>query len=298
MAADHARPAGAVLGPGSLLVRLAGDWRALLPGPAAGLMQLMDPALGQGVEDHSAFFTEPFDRINRSIPQIWAVLLAPDGEERGLAIRDVHRDIKGRLPSGSRYHALDPDTFWWAHATFTWEIFRSVELFHGRQLSPVQREQVYAESVSWYQRYGVSDRPVPDGYEAFRARFREICVDRLHRTVTFEHALRVAAEPLPGRPGPRPGLLGSVAAPVLGPVLAPVRSDMGRLLLFGSLPGLIRERFELPWSPFDAARFSLLRASLRNGFRLVPPSLNRMTFENAQRRVGARTRPNRRRPAA
>src|SRR5579875_3636027 len=133
--------------PWPLLARLAADWRALLPGPSAGLLQLMYPDLGRGVEEHSAFFSEPFERINRSIPQIWAVILAGDGPGRGRAIRDVHRDIKGPVPGGGRYHALEPETFWWAHATFTWEIFRSVQLFHSAGLDQPQREQLYAQTV-------------------------------------------------------------------------------------------------------------------------------------------------------
>ena len=36
----------------------------------------------------------------------------------------MHR--RSMLPG---YHAMDPETFWRAHATFTWEIFRPVELF-------------------------------------------------------------------------------------------------------------------------------------------------------------------------
>src|SRR5438874_9708586 len=110
------------MGPGSLLSSIASDWRSMLSGPAAGLLQLMYPPLGAGVEQHSAFFSEPWDRILRSIPQIWATILADDGEERARGIRDVHRSIKGVDGQGRPYHALQPETFWWAHATFTWEM--------------------------------------------------------------------------------------------------------------------------------------------------------------------------------
>ncbi|MEZ5270531.1 MAG: oxygenase MpaB family protein [Microthrixaceae bacterium] len=119
---------GAPLGPGSILWNTAGDPRSLLPGTAAGIMQLMLPGLGAGVSDHSNFFEDPFDRIFRSIPVIWGSIFAEDDEEgdsRGHHIRDLHRDIKGTDSDGKRYHALDPDVFWWAHATFTWEFLRA-----------------------------------------------------------------------------------------------------------------------------------------------------------------------------
>ncbi|WP_245623262.1 oxygenase MpaB family protein [Spirillospora albida] len=111
-------PVRAPLGPGTLLWRHAADLRSLLPGAAAGLLQLLHPGIGAGVSEHSAFFDAPFDRIHRSVPQIWATILAPDGADRARAIRDLHRGVGGVDEHARRYHALEPGTFWWAHATF------------------------------------------------------------------------------------------------------------------------------------------------------------------------------------
>lgn len=36
----------------------------------------------------------------------------------GRTVRDFHTGIKGTFPDGERYHALDPETYYWAHATF------------------------------------------------------------------------------------------------------------------------------------------------------------------------------------
>src|SRR5919109_4607195 len=78
MPVSSARSAAAApLGPDSLLWRYAADLRSLLPGAAAGLMQLMHPGIGAAVAEHSAFFDAPFDRIYRSVPQIWATILTP-----------------------------------------------------------------------------------------------------------------------------------------------------------------------------------------------------------------------------
>ena len=137
-AGGRARAAGAPLGPGSLLWSIAGDPRGLLTGSAAGIMQLMLPGLGAGVTDHSNFFDDPFDRIFRSIPYIWGSIFSEgdEGDERGRQIRDFHPDIKGTDEQGRRYHALDPEIFWWAHATFTWEFFRAQELYFARPAHP------------------------------------------------------------------------------------------------------------------------------------------------------------------
>ena len=178
MASTHRhRVIGAPLGPGSLLWETAGDPRSLLPGTAAGLLQLMLPGLGAGVTDHSDFFDDPFDRIFRSIPAIWGSIFAADEDEgavRGRWIRDRHTDIAGTDHHGHRYHALDPEVFWWAHATFTWEMFRARELFFPFPLSSARQEQLYAETVTWYRRYGV----MPDVVRR-RFGFRWTHVDRM-----------------------------------------------------------------------------------------------------------------------
>ena len=51
------------------------DARSLFPGGSAGLLQLMYPPLGAAVAAQSDFFDDPFGRVYRSIPQIWACLL-------------------------------------------------------------------------------------------------------------------------------------------------------------------------------------------------------------------------------
>jgi uncharacterized protein (DUF2236 family) len=279
----------APLGPDSLLWRFAGDWRSMLPGTATGVLQLMHPGIGAGVAEHSAFFSDPFDRIYRSIPQIWATIFAGDGDARGRAIRDVHRTIKGNDEQGRRYHALDPETFWWAHATFTWNIFRSVQLFHLRPLSSAEEERLYAETVTWYGRYGVSTRPVPADYAAFTEKFDHVCAEALEMTPAAGRALEYRLSDVPGQPlGPQP------IAALLGPLVAPA----SELLLVGCLPRIVRRRFALPWGPAERAQFRGVVAGLRQSFRLVPHRLNRRTFMDVQRLVGARTRDRRFRPTA
>src|SRR5437868_7126897 len=100
------------LRPDTLLWHYAGDWRIGLTGLSAGLLQLMHPGIGAGVAEHSAFFDEPWDRINRSIPQIIDSIYSPDYETTGHRIRDLHKGIKGVDEQGRHYHALDSETYW------------------------------------------------------------------------------------------------------------------------------------------------------------------------------------------
>lgn len=256
-------PPGSRLGPGSLLWDTAGDPRSLLPGTAAGIMQLMLPGLGAGVSEHSNFFDDPFDRIFRSIPVIWGSIFAQDdveGDERGRFIRDLHRDIKGTDAHGDRYHALDPDVYWWAHATFTWEFLRARELFFAVPLSRAQKQQLYAESVTWYRRYGVSERPVPANLDAFEARFEEVCREELELTP----AVRWVLDPTKNPTAAPPRVDGSGPRAAVNRRLVALRSELASTVLRGCMPSVVRRRLDLEWTSADRARFALVCTTLRS----------------------------------
>lgn len=254
------RAVGAPLGPGSLLWSIAGDPRGLLTGSSAGLMQLMLPGLGAGVTDHSNFFDDPYDRIFRSIPYIWGSIFAEgaEGDRIGRQIRDFHPKIKGTDEQGRGYHALDPEVYWWAHATFTWEFFRAHELFFPGRLSRAQQEQLYAETVTWYRRYGVSDRAVPSTLDAFWQRFDHICTFELELTPAISWVLDPATNP---GTGPGPSLPGPLS--VLNGLVRKVGADVMRLIVLGSLPDVVRRRFGMGWSHLDRMRFVNVCAAMQ-----------------------------------
>jgi uncharacterized protein (DUF2236 family) len=256
------RAVGAELGPGSLLWETAGDPRGLLTGSTAGILQLMLPGLGAGVTDHSDFFEDPFDRIFRSIPPIWGSIFAPDDDEgarAGRMIRDFHPDIKGTDHNGERYHALDPEVFWWAHATFTWEFFRARELFFPVPLRRSQKVQLYAESVTWYRRYGVSDRCVPQTLGDFEQRFEEICREGLEITPAADWVLN--PESSPGARGGQLRLPGPLS--LLNGVVNHLGAEVLRTIVYGSMPDVVRRRFDFGWTHADRIRFASVCATLR-----------------------------------
>ena len=120
------------LGPDSLTWRYFGDWRGMLQGPWAGSMQNMHPQLGAAVEDHSTFFRERWPRLLRSLYPIGGVVFDGDrAPTTGAEVRDYHVDIKGTDDLGRRYHALNPDVFYWAHSTFFVGTLHVAERFCG-----------------------------------------------------------------------------------------------------------------------------------------------------------------------
>jgi uncharacterized protein (DUF2236 family) len=281
--------AGAPLGPDSLLWRIAGDLRAAATGGATGLLQLMYPPLGTAVAEESGFFDDPFGRIWRSVPQIWATIFESDGPERARRIRDLHKDIKGVDSAGRRFHALEPETFWWAHATFTWHMFRTAELFFpAGRLTDADKEQLYAETVTWYAGYGMTMRPVPPDYASFQRAFEAFCAERLEMTVPAERSIRIARTVGIGKVPFVPSALIRLQRPLL--------RRFGTLIAVGCLPEQVRERFGIEWSRAEQRRFDRMAALIRALAPLIPRRLNRWSLLTAMRLIGIKTRKERYRP--
>ena len=127
-----------------------------------GAMQNMYPELGAGVEEHSILLREPLQRVARSVYPIMGVVYDGDrAAQTGQQIKGFHRTIKGVDGAGRRYHALNPETFYWAHATFFMLVIKVAEYFCGG-LTEAEKRQLFDEHVQWYRMYGMSMRPVPE----------------------------------------------------------------------------------------------------------------------------------------
>ena len=256
------------LGPESLLWRYAGDTRIALMGGSIGLLQLMHPAIGAGVLDHSNFFEDPFDRVFRSLPAILgAVYDGPDAEATGRWVRDQHRTIAGTDGAGRRYHALDPATYWWAHATFQFMAEQVVDRYDDHRLTVDEREQLYREGLTWYRRYGVSDRTVPPSRAPFQVEWDRVCAEVLEVNDAVAFVLEMLDRPMRLQ---LPGPLGRLN-PLLrqGPVARILKVPV-RISAIGGLPPAVRERFGIPWSRVDQRQLDALELAIRKAWRFVP----------------------------
>jgi uncharacterized protein (DUF2236 family) len=177
------------LGPESLTWRYFGDWRGLLLAPWAGVMQNAHPGLGAGVAEHSRFFEERWQRLFRSLYPIGGVVYdGPRAAETARLVRGYHRTVKGVDRHGRPYHALDPDTFYWAHATFFVLTLLVAERF-GPGLDEAQKRQLFDEHVRWWRMYGMSMRPVPADWPEFQAYWRHMTADVLEDDATARAVL-------------------------------------------------------------------------------------------------------------
>jgi uncharacterized protein (DUF2236 family) len=239
-------------GPGSLLWQHFDTRLAYLIGPAFGILQNMYPALGAGVAEHSDVYDGPWSRLTRSLPEIvGSIYDGPAAAATAERIRRYHEPITGIDDQGRRYHALDPDTFFWAHATFVQAIYIGTDLL-GTPLNTAQRHQLYAESIDWYAMYGLSMRPVPPDYDAFQAYWNHTCEHVLEATPAAKGILVILdhldEHPYPGVPKP------------LWRVAATAGRRPFQWLQHGVLPAPARARLGINWSERDEVALRTLGA--------------------------------------
>jgi uncharacterized protein (DUF2236 family) len=252
------------LGPESLTWRYFGDLRTSLLGMWVVAMQNMYPSLGAVVEKHSVVTSEPLERVARSMYPIMGVVYDQDrAEQTARQVRDYHRNL-GAVPGwgGRRYHALNPDTFYWAHVTFFMQTMNTAEVFCGG-LTESERRRLFAEHVDWYRLYGMSMRPVPVTWDDFQVYYRRMCsqVLEINKATTDVLWMRI----------PRPRFV-PLPTKLWDALLSPFGAGH-RWIATGCFDPEVRERAGLAWTAADERLLRRYAAAVRALFTLLPDVL-------------------------
>jgi len=258
-----ATPPIAPLGPDSLTWKYFGDLRTGLLGVWIGAIQNMYPELGAGVEDHSILLREPLQRVARSVYPIMGVVYDGDrAADTGAQIRGYHETIKGVDHDGRRYHALNPETFYWAHATFFMLIIKTAEYFCGG-LTEAEKRQLFDEHVQWYQMYGMSMRPVPETWEDFQTYWEHKCSEELeiNRATLDIFTIRI----------PKPWFV-LMPTPVWDQMFKPWLAGQ-RWVAAGVFDPAVRERAGMRWTPGDEVVLRLLGKAVELAFLAIPEEI-------------------------
>ena len=125
-------------------------------------------------------------------------LRARPGGHRPQGARLPHLDQGQDARRPQPYSALNPETYYWAHATFVEHLVVAADTFI-RPLGRAEKDQLIAESVTWFERYGVSARGIPTTW----ARSRPTGTTR-SSTAWSGTAPRRTASATPPRAGPAP----------------------------------------------------------------------------------------------
>jgi uncharacterized protein (DUF2236 family) len=251
------------LGPESLTWRYFGDLRTGMMGVWIGAIQNMYPELGAGVEQHSILLREPLQRVARSVYPIMGVVY--DGgraAQTGQQIKQYHHTIKGVDSTGRRYHALNPETFYWAHATFFMLVIKVAEYFCGG-LTEAEKRQLFDEHVQWYRMYGMSMRPVPESWEQFQDYWQRVCRDELEINQATLDIFQIRI--------PKPKFV-LMPTPIWDQLFKPLVAGQ-RWIAAGLFEPSVREKAGMRWTPSDEVVLRLFGKLVELAFLAVPDEI-------------------------
>jgi uncharacterized protein (DUF2236 family) len=240
-------------------------------GPRALLLQLADPAVAAGVDEHSDFREDPWRRLDGTLRSYERIIYGSTSAARGEISRlnAIHRGIPG--PASS---ARDPVLALWVHAT----LIDSTIVGNDAWLGPLPRDRAarfYEETLPIALAFGVPERMLPRDLDAFDAYIAERLAPggvRVSDTAR-ELAVMVLHPPLPGvlaRLPLDPRAYGWTLWPAIGLLPPTVREDYG--LRWGMREQLVARWLLAGWRAWNPL--------LPSGFRQMPQALA------ADRRVG------------
>ena len=128
-------------------------------------------------------------------------------------------------------------------------------------------------------RYGMSESVVPPTLADFNREYQRYCTEVLQPNPASDYLVEFIKRPAipdmsaspeyPSHPLLRP--LMDALLPTL-PVRAALAPPM-RLVIFGGLPPIVRQRFDIRWTRADETRYRAVRTAIKRGWGTMPASL-------------------------
>lgn len=263
------------LAPDSLTARSAADWRLIMVAPAALLLQTAHPVIGSALVDYSVFRTDPLGRFDRSY---WATLsLAFYGEETadyGRDIRALHKSMGGTDHLERRYHAYDPEAYFFVLATGYWASTVVAEKF-GPGLSRLEKQELYAGWRQMTLLAGLRERDAPASLDEFEPWFDRVLSERLERHPSVDHLFDTLRRP----PVP-PKVPGLLWRPIMWGIVGPLAVWVNT----GVLPPQVRELLGRSWTDRDEKLMRWWVRLVKATHLVLPPPIKNSTRVVALRR--------------
>lgn len=266
--------------PNSLVWKYFGDLRIQISlGLRTAVIENMHPQLGQGVSDHSVLFSGQgnfLERARRSSKPIQSVVYGSPEEAKKVAVqvRNFHKSVKGDMPNGRQYHAINAETYYWAHVTFFEAIYRASDQGSmAKTLTRAEKEQIFEESKEWFSLYGVDDSAQPATFDDYERYFDDVVNNQLVANGMSETSTKLAARTFSNRKvtrdiGQIQGVSPWVAEHVVGPLL-PLLGSYVRLTTLGSMGPRLRKLGNAQWSDRDERNYRRICTTIRFLTRLT-----------------------------
>ncbi|KAL4957091.1 hypothetical protein BDW69DRAFT_201969 [Aspergillus filifer] len=214
------------------LKKVAREGIALAGGPAAILLQIAHPSVGQGVADHSTFTKRAIARVQYTQMYIYVMIFGTDEDKANMKawVDQAHARVKSEV--GSRpYSALDPELQLWVAITIYASMVGMYELIYG-PLPPEMAERVFQAFSVMGTSLQVPKEMWPKNLKEFRMYWRDMVENQLRVTADAELVMKEIFHPVRSVPlWARPAVL--VAMPFI------------RRLTIEQLPPTLREQFHV-----------------------------------------------------
>ncbi|MCV7030436.1 oxygenase MpaB family protein [Mycobacterium sherrisii] len=216
---------------------IAGAWPQMAKATTNSVLFTGDSSFGARAKIYKV-------RRQRSREYIYGTVYeaADDAKKYGLKTRNMHKSVKGELREGT-YHALNAETFYFAHVTFFYHLLIIIteQLYFDGSMPRAMKEQIFEESKEWYSMWGVDDTPQPDTYDDFERYLENIERNYLVNSQVTQVMLEQFMDP---RPAPRwwPSAMKKFVWPWVA---------ARRQIVVNSFPPHARELFNLEWTPED-----------------------------------------------
>jgi uncharacterized protein (DUF2236 family) len=243
---------------------------------AAFTLQVMHPAVGAVVGEHSVFRTDALGRAARSIA---SVLTWVYGGAEALAeadrLRALHAPLRSTDADGVTHKALASGPWAWIILTAPYAYAVSARYF---SFSRVDEEAFYAEIRQLARNLHVAEKEIPPTYAEYLARFEDTLANTLvaHPTAFEFLAMTLRVPPPAGLPT------------VLRPLWRAVAFLPGRLQYFvtvGTLPARARSLLGLSWTPRDERRLRALGRAVSLAMAVLPERLRYFPIAYRARRA-------------
>ncbi|MCP2319684.1 Uncharacterized conserved protein, DUF2236 family [Nocardia amikacinitolerans] len=256
------------LGKDTLTARWAADWRLIMLAPSALLLQVAHPVIGAGVAQHSVFKTDPFGRFDRSYwPTLALAFYGDDTAAYGRDIKAMHKPIGGVDHAGRRYHAWDPEAYFFVLATAHWASEIAATRF-GRGLTETQRAELYAGWRHTALLAGLPERAAPADLASFEKWFDRVLRERLEHHPTVDDVLATLSRP------PRPA---RVPRWLWSPVMWRMVGPLAVWVNVGVLPPEFRALIGRTWTDRDERLLRCYAVLIRALNVVMPPPLRTIT---------------------
>ncbi len=141
---------GLVGGPGSVSWRLHADTAVVaLAGPAAILMEVLEPSVMAGVEEHSTYRQQPLRRAKTTFGYVMQTTFGNTEAATAIVerVKRIHGRVEGVRPDGVPYRALDPDLIAWVHTCIPWAIMTAYDRYR-RPLDRAEKDRYLREQAT------------------------------------------------------------------------------------------------------------------------------------------------------